>query len=144
MGAIDVDVAEYKAFAAKLKQSDKKVAAAIRKQVRDAGKPLIDGVIADGPEGLPKRGGLGEWLRQSKGSLSMTQTRMTIKLQRGGSHDLAAINRGRLRHPVHGNRRLWVNQSVATGTYDAAIDRHSRTSLDQIEQALGDAMEELA
>lgn len=98
MGALDVDVADYQAFAQRLKAADRKVASGLRKRVRDAAKPLAEAVVQDGPEGLPERGGLADWLREAKPGLSMTQTRVAISL--GAGHDLASINRGKLRHPV--------------------------------------------
>lgn len=152
MGALDVDVADYKAFAQRLKAADRKVASALRARVRDAGKPLAEGIAQDGPEGLPERGGLADWLRGAKPSLSMTQTRVAIKLtgltgrRTGRTSDLHAINRGRLRHPVFaqpGRKAGWVNQPVEAGTYDKAIDKHAETALDDIARALEDVMEEI-
>ena len=143
MAALDVDASEYKAFAQKLKGAEKSVARKLRKRLRDAGKPLAEGVTQDGPEGLPSSGGLADWLRQSKGTVSMTQTRVEIKLSRGGKHDLGAINRGRLRHPLYGNRRVWVGQSVEAGTYDKAFDKHAEQALPAIERVLDDIMKEI-
>jgi len=152
VAALDVDVAEYKEFAARLKSADRKVANALRKRVRDAGQPLAEGIREDGPEGLPQRGGLVEFLRAAKASVSLTQTRAAIRLtgQRGTrtlvTSDLNAINRGRRRHPVFavaGRRAGWVNQAVAAGTYDAAIEKHSEVALDQVARALDDVMGEL-
>lgn len=152
MGALDVDVAEYKAFAQRLKAADRTLANSLRKRVREAGQPLADGIREDGPEGLPRRGGLVDYLRASKASVSLTQTRAAIKItgQRGSrtltTSDLNAINRGRLRHPVFavpGRRAGWVNQAVVAGTYDAAIEKHSEVALDQVARALDDVMGEL-
>ena len=143
MAALDVDTSEYKAFAKKLKGADKAVARSLRKRLREAGKPLAQGLVEDGPEGLPSSGGLADWLRQAKGTVSMTQSRLEIKLSRGGSHDLGAINRGRLRHPLYGNRRVWVEQSVEAGTYDKAFDKHAEDALPVIERVLDDIMREI-
>lgn len=143
MAALDVDISDYKAFAAKLKGAEKSVARSLRKRLRDAGKPLAQGVVEDGPEGLPSSGGLADWLRQSKGSVSMTQSRLEIKLARGGRHDLGAINRGQLRHPLYGNRRVWVVQSVASGTYDKAFEKHAEQALPEVERVLDDIMREI-
>ena len=143
MAALDVDTSEYKAFAQKLKGADKAVARSLRKRLREAGKPLAQGVIEDGPEGLPSGGGLADWLRQSKGAISMTQTKLQIRLARGGKHDLNAINRGRLRHPLYGNRRVWVEQSVEAGTYDKAFEKHAEQALPEVERVLDDIMREI-
>ena len=143
MAALDVDTSDYKAFTAKLKGAEKSVARNLRKRLREAGKPLADGLVQDGPEGLPSGGGLADWLRQSKGAVSMTQTKLQIRLARGGKHDLGAINRGQLRHPLYGNRRVWVGQSVEAGTYDKAFDKHAEQALPAIERVLDDIMKEI-
>ena len=143
MAALDVDTSDYKAFTAKLKGAEKSVARNLRKRLREAGKPLAEGLVQDGPEGLPSGGGLADWLRQSKGTVSMTQSRLEIKLSRGGRHDLNAINRGQLRHPLYGNRRVWVVQSVASGTYDKAFEKHAGQALPEVERVLDDIMREI-
>lgn len=143
MAALDVDASEYKAFAQKLKAADKSVARSLRKRLREAGKPLSEGVLEDGPDGLPSSGGLADWLRQSKGTVSITQARLEIKLSRGGRHDLGAINRGQLRHPLFGNRRVWFAQSVEAGTYDKAFEKHAEQALPEVERVLDDIMREI-
>ena len=152
MGALDIQTADYKAFAQRLKAADRKVSSALRARVRDASKPLAEAVAKDGPEGLPESGGLADWLRQAKPSLSMTQTRVAIKLTglKGSrtqkTSDLNAINRGRLRHPVYavdGRKAGWVNQPVQAGTYDAAIDTHGAEALEDIARVLDDVMKEI-
>lgn len=152
MGALDVDVADYKAFSARLKGAEKPVKASLRKRMREAAKPLAEAVAKDGPDGLPSRGGLADTLRQARPGLQMTQTRMAIKLtglkglRTGKTSDLGAINRGRLRHPVYarpGRKAGWVNQLVEPGTYDKAIEKHAETALDDIQRVLDDIMEEL-
>lgn len=143
MAALDVDASEYKAFAQKLKAADKSVARSLRKRLREAGKPLSEGVLEDGPDGLPSSGGLADWLRQSKGTVSITQARLEIKLARGGRHDLGAINRGQLRHPLFGNRRVWFAQSVEAGTYDKAFEKHAEQALPEVERVLDDIMREI-
>ena len=152
MAALDVDASDYKAFAQRLKAADRKVASGLRRRVRDASKPLSEAVAKDGPEGLPESGGLADWLRQAKPSLSMTQTRVAIKLtgmvgtRTRKTSDLNAINRGRLRHPVYarpGRKAGWTNQRVAAGTYDAAIDTHGAEALEDIARVLDDVMKEI-
>ena len=152
MAALDIDASDYTAFAQRLKAADRKVASGLRRRVRDASKPLSEAVAKDGPEGLPESGGLADWLRQAKPSLSMTQTRVAIKLtgmvgtRTRKTSDLNAINRGRLRHPVYarpGRKAGWTNQRVAAGTYDAAIDTHGAEALEDIARVLDDVMKEI-
>lgn len=100
MGALTVDTDDYKAAVKKLNSAEREVKNSLRSRIWKAGKPLADEVIRDGPDGMPSRGGLRDWLRSSKGGLSMTQTRLAIQVSKAGGHDLAAINTGKLRHPV--------------------------------------------
>ena len=100
MGALTVDTDDYKAAVKKLNGAEREVKNSLRSRIWNAGKPLADQVIRDGPESMPSRGGLRDWLRDSKGGLSMTSTRLAISLTKGAGHDLASINRGKLRHPV--------------------------------------------
>jgi hypothetical protein len=65
---------------------------------------------------LPFRGGLAETVAEgmrfrTKISTSGNNVGMRIVASLPG-HDLAAMNRGRLRKPVFGNRRIWVTQQI--------------------------------
>ena len=79
------------------------------------------------------------WARVS----GLSHGRGPIKLSRGGKHDLNAINRGTLRHPLYGNRRVWVAQSVEAGTYDKAFEKHAEQALPEVERVLDDIMREI-
>lgn len=54
--------------------------------------------------------------------------------------DLAAMNDGRLRHPVFGNKGHWVEQSIRPGFFDDAMDKGSedvrRALIDAVDAAL--------
>lgn len=54
--------------------------------------------------------------------------------------DLRSINAGKVRHPVYGNRRKWVLQSVPAGFWDDAMTGKR----DDIADALRDAMVQAA
>ena len=144
MGALDVDVSDYKAFYERLKAADRSVQSSVRRRLAEVGKPLAQAVVKGGPEGLPSGGGLGEWLRAAKGTVSVTKVRLTIQVSKGRKSDLGALNRGMLRHPVFGNRRRWVLQGVAAGTYDKAFENEVEAhALDDLQHALDDVMGEL-
>lgn len=113
MGALTVDTADYKAFAQRLNSAEREVKNSLRSRIWNAGKPLADQVIKDGPEDMPSRGGLCDWLRDSKGGLSMTSTRLAIKLTKGAGHDLASINLGKLRHPVFARDTISKKEATA-------------------------------
>jgi len=92
------------------------------KGLRRAVKPMRDTFKAGALGFLPFRGGLAEEVADGM--------RFKTKIRTGGKsvgvrivaslpgHDLSAMNRGRLRHPVYGNRRNWVNQQIRPNWWD--------------------------
>lgn len=102
---------------------------------KDLSRELRDGIaratahvrqdIEDAAEReLPKRGGLNAWVAASKFSTSVRggknpSVRLTGKRKNkvGKQSDLAAIDTGRVRHPVFGNRKAWVVQQVRPGFF---------------------------
>lgn len=72
---------------------------------------------------LPNRGGLNEWIAGAKFSVSTRSGKdpaIRLSVQKRG-HDLAALNRGRLRHPLYGNRRHWYLQQIRAGWFGEAM-----------------------
>lgn len=43
------------------------------------------------------------------------------KTKAGKERDLASLNRGRLRHPLYGNRRYWYDQQVSPNWWDDTL-----------------------
>jgi hypothetical protein len=93
--------------------------------MRAVGKPLVEKVKESARAELPKAGGLNEFIAKSsitvKNNLTGRKvgTRIVAK-KKGGSkgwHDLEAFDNGSFRHPVHGNRKKWVQQSVTPGFF---------------------------
>lgn len=82
--------------------------------IQRATVPMKAAARASALQRLPKRGGLAGKVASSKLS---TRTRggrnPSVRIVASGGVDLRSMDRGRLRHPVFGNRRVWVNQSVA-------------------------------
>ena len=67
---------------------------------------------------LPQRGGLAAYMTKStfRKRMRLTGTKARVNLEvskRGG--DLRSIERGRVRHPVFGNRTNWATQYVPAG-----------------------------
>ena len=53
-----------------------------------------------------------------------------------GEMDLRALNAGRLRHPLYGNRSHWYPQRIAPGFVDKAIERGTRDVREEMLRAL--------
>lgn len=93
--------------------------------IQRATKPLKERAKDAARSKLPKRGGLNEFVAASKfatktrGSGANVGVRITAAK---AGHDVRSIDRGRLRHPVFGNRSVWVNQSVEPGWFSETID----------------------
>ena len=47
--------------------------------------------------------------------------RAVAKTKSGRERNLTALNRGRLRHPLYGNRSFWFNQPVRAGWWDQPL-----------------------
>lgn len=43
--------------------------------------------------------------------------------KRSPTMDIASLNRGRVRHPLFGNRKVWFDEAVRPGFIDQAVDR---------------------
>lgn len=74
--------------------------------------------------GLPKRGGLNEYVASSKFAVRTRTTGQNVGVRivgAKGKHDLDAMDRGRLRHMVYGHRDRWVSQSIAPGWWSEGM-----------------------
>lgn len=93
----------------------------VTKDVREDMKASI------GPS-LPSRGGLAA-LVMAKASLSTSAAggrSAGVRIRaRNKDYDLARLNAGRLRHPVWGNREVWVEQTagITPGFLDEAFEK---------------------
>ena len=146
-GLIEADPDGWREVYTNLKQADKTIQRALRKRLAEAGKPAAQDVIDEASAQLPARGGLSRWVGASKPSLSMSATRLAIKIGRGNAgrrrSDINAMNRGRLRHPVYGNRRSWVTQSIPAGLFERAWERQADRVVEDVAVVLDDIITDL-
>lgn len=108
---------------------DKELRREFHRGINRATKPLKEDAKANARATLPRRGGLNNFV--AKTSLS-TRTRsgqnpgVRIVAQKtkkaGRKSDVNAIDRGRLRHPVFGNRKVWVTQTVTPGWFTKPME----------------------
>ena len=125
--------------------------ARLSKKLKDAGrndlrKELLRGVRESGAdtvlkirdsalENLPRRGGLAAKVAAEKASMRASYAakgaHVQLKRKRG-----RGLNQGRLRHPVYGNRSVWVQQSVNSGWFDDPI----RDAAPEIRRKIEDAV----
>lgn len=103
----------------------------LRKGQRAAFRPLQKEIKAEALATLPKSRPTHYGAIMSKAvKVSVTtgtgRTALTARVYARGKvehRDVAAVNAGRLRHPVFGNRKKWVMQRVRPGFVDRPADR---------------------
>jgi hypothetical protein len=117
--------------------------------VRAEIRKLQPDIKAEAAKSLPHRGGYAVVMSRSVGArtaVKATATRITATADvsaRGKTEerDVAAVNRGRLRHPVFGRRRApWKVTTVLPGFVDRPIDRAG----DRIAEVVRDARDSVA
>ena len=90
------------------------------KGVRESGADTVLEIRASALEHLPRRGGLAAKVAAEKASMrasyAASGARVSLRRKRG-----RGLNAGRLRHPVHGNREVWVQQPVNQNWFDDPI-----------------------
>jgi hypothetical protein len=117
--SIEIRGAEQLAALAKsLKQAgDKELQRELAKAVNSATKPIKDAAKQSALRTLPKRGGLNKRVANSKfttrrrAGARIAGVRVEVK----SDDALGMLDKGTVRHPVHGNRDVWVTQRVTPG-----------------------------
>lgn len=141
---IRIEPQEYREFSRQLRQAERGLRLAIRKRVREAGKPLSEAMVREGAQGMPARGGLQEqFLRRGNAKLSQTTTSIRIVLGRRGSYIGSVDRTGRVRHPLFGDREHWYSTPVPAGTWRDAFEDHKDEAIDTVSKALVDVVKEL-
>ena len=103
------------------------------KGVQRAAKPAKEAAKKAALEELPDVGGLAAEIAGSKFSAKTNtgrnpSVRITAKgrpNRSGREHDLRSLDRGRLRHPLYGNRGHWYNQAVKPDWFTEAMKKQA-------------------
>jgi hypothetical protein len=133
MVAVNIEGADKLALvgkAVRLMGSDRTVIKNLTKRIKSLGTPVKAELKASALASLPHRGGLNLWVASSRVVVSVRRGASTAGVdisegrnsKTGKRSDLRALNKGKLRHPVHGNRRKWTLQSIEPGFFDDVID----------------------
>lgn len=113
--------------------------------LRRGAKPLIAKTRSEALKRLPKRGGLARKVArepqriQVRTGLNTAGVRVVVSRRAGGGAQ--AANRGFIRHPVFGNRDVWVTQSVPPGWFDDPIKASAPDIRRELETVLNDIAE---
>lgn len=92
---------------------------------REMGKPIKVEIADSALAELPKRGGLAALIAAAKVRVSVRLTGRSVGVRfigKWSGHDLKGIDEGLVRHPVRGNRKVWVAQKVAAHYFTRVFD----------------------
>lgn len=78
------------------------------------------------------------------GSTPGVRLAASAKTPRGKQRDLMALNRGRLRHPLYGNRKHWYDQDVKKGFWNEPLTDESDAVRKEVVKVLDNIARELA
>lgn len=110
-------------------------------------KPAKAAVKAAALRDLPQGGGLNRFVASSRiGSRTRTRGRNPAVFLTGkkSGHDLRAIDRGRVRHPVFGNRDAWVTQQVEPGWWSRTLSEQAPAIRREVIRAMDEVAEKVA
>lgn len=103
--------------------------------IRETNKPTIARIKESAQANLPKRGGLAALVaNDSIGTRTRLSGSPAVRIQRKRGRGL---NEGRLRHPLYGNRKVWVAQTVAKDWFNRPIENDApkiRANLQKVMQ----------
>lgn len=111
--------------------------------MKQAARPLIADSRAEARRRLPKRGGLAARVAktpqrvQVRTGASTAGVRIVVGSKGAAARD---TNKGTVRHPVFGNRKVWVTQRVRPGWFEDPMQAGAAV----VRRQLSDAVERVA
>jgi len=71
----------------------------------------------------------------------VTKTRTTakvtsVRITAANAYEVKKMNAGMLRHPVHGNRKKWVTQTIKAGWFSDPVEEDAPQIRDEIGKAM--------
>lgn len=124
-------VGEFKALSRRLKEQGeygKGLKRELNKAIDEAAQRLIEEVHSAEESELPKRGGLAELVAGQR--IRVAKTGTGIRLVQAGRtvKALKSMDAGNLRHPVYGNRKVWVSQQIKPGWWSKTLSSSKSTA----------------
>ncbi len=130
-----------------LKAAPKELRKELLAEIRKEGKPAVEDVKRQTDDYLPRRGGLAERVaRQSYGVRTRLAGRSAgVRIQGTGRtvRALRSIDAGSLRHPVFGNRDVWVSQSVRPGFFTEPLEKDAPRFRKGVERAMSKTAQQI-
>lgn len=93
--------------------------------IRTAAKPVVPDIKASARDRLPKAGNLNDVIARSKIGVRtrLAGEKVGVRIRGVGRHNLVALQYGRVRKPLFGNRAHWFEQQVEPGFFDDPIEK---------------------
>lgn len=129
---------------------DKELRSALYRGINRAVKPLTEDVKKSTPNYLPRRyavelsKSLRVRARRRAGRNPAVYLVGQAKTPKGKDRDLRSLNRGRLRHPLYGNRGYWYDQAVSPNWWDDPLFKGAGEVRKEIVRELDDVAVKLA
>jgi hypothetical protein len=110
------------------------------------GRTLTRATRKKAADDLPSRGGLGTRVARSRVEVRRARRRggAGVTIAAEGMKQLKIIDEGRVRHPVWGNRDVWVSQKVTSGWFSEPVEDHEDDTRRELERVLADVARRLA
>lgn len=118
--------------------------------INRAVKPLTESVKAETKNFLPRRyafelsKSLKVRARRRAGQNPAVYLVGRAKTPKGKERDLASLNRGRLRHPLYGDRRYWYDQEVSPNWWDDPLLQGAELVREEIVGVLDEIVQKVA
>ena len=136
---------DYSKAAARMKAEalDAKRRSEIRKAITTATKPVRQKIRDAAMDRLPHKGGLNRWaavLPTAISTFSANSSSVKIRQTKRG-HDLKSLDEGTVRHPVYGDRKAWVEQSITPGYFTDTVEAEAPKIRDEVTGAISKYIE---
>lgn len=132
---------DFRALARRLREAgDKDLQRELYRGISRAVKPIRADIQESALATLPHRGGLGALIAKSKIRVQRRTGGATVGIRMIGSsdHDIAAMNRGIVRHPLFGNKKRWYRQAVVPRWWDKPTEEAGPTAREEIVKVMED------
>lgn len=115
------------------------------KEIRQVVKPVLPEIRSHAASILPKRGGLAAEVASAQLAVrtNLGPKSASVKVVSTSPGRFRDLNRGRLRHPVFGNREKWVQQSVWPGWFTDRIEARKPRMQGAVLQAMRQTAHEI-
>lgn len=114
--------------------------------LKRAARPLIPKVRAEALRRLPQSGGLAARVAKSPIRVQVRTGSKNAGVRivvPGSAKGARSANQGFIRHPVFGNRNVWVEQSVRAGWFDDPLKASAPEVRPELERALENVAEQV-